>query len=289
MKQQKQQRIKLYTILSLLMISSFTACNKKEPSPERPIVKFGKDRSTLSKADEQLRFSEMTDDEIAEYREEQDRQYEDSAHVSEIVLENFDNTTDYTVDGADIIYNNRRFIGLNACLDRIEYPSTRETMINFLIKSFDDGTEDVECFCMSDRDYINEDEAGSVPLSYSLAELEGYTDLASVYGEDAYWSLELSTSQTRGIIYGCSKYILLRDKDGLIVNMEDLRNFRVGTTSTNESMTDGASEEDAGESMTEGASEIPDESTEGVSITDSESIDEDTNESAVEPTEVVSD
>lgn len=75
-----------------------------------------------------------------------------------VTLVGEDNSTDYEVQGDNIIYNGRTFTNLNSVIDRISTAYSRNTVVNWILKCFDYSADEVVIMYVSRYDEVGEDE-----------------------------------------------------------------------------------------------------------------------------------
>lgn len=275
--------------LSLISMICLYGCKESQESGDttgesKPSINtFVADNNTISVKEEAEKFSKLPEDEMQAYREEIARLEKENSYLSELKITGEDNQIDYEVSGDDIIYNNRVFENLNACVDNMEYTLSRESMINMLVKSFDNNTDRVVCTISNDKVDRAVEEASILAdpnyestmtyLEDILYEFNGYSDIVNRHnGEKAFWMLSMESQNSVGHIYGSSTYMLCRSKQDITINLDELAEFKI--TEPGESMTENGSEtgtESESGNEVESETESENESIENESETSTES------------------
>lgn len=211
----------------------------------RPYQTFSKDANTVASKDEAEKFSSLSNSEMEEYRKKMYELEVENSYVSELIITGSNDELDYEVSGDDIIYDGRVFKDLNRCIDEIEFKISRTSMINMIVKSFDNYKNTVYCDVTNDKIYRESDERLALaggddyeqePTYYledALHELNGYDEVVSRHnGEGAFWMLEMHSEYSDGHIYGSSSYMLCHGKEPVTINLDELSKFNITGTAT---------------------------------------------------------
>lgn len=169
--------------------------------------------------------------------------------ASEIKLIGSDTSTNYIIDGTDIVYNNIRFKELYSLVNEIEYPYETNNLLNFIIKTFNSygNTEvTVELY----RDNMEDVEVsvdGGAPLTMhdSLSGYDGYIQISNKYNDVAVWNLSLYVGNKEHLasLYGCKSFILYNGTDTLEVDMTKFDSIKE-EVKTNETITNEIKQEE---------------------------------------------
>ena len=150
----------------------------------------------------------------------------DNPEIGEIIIEDTDNTHDYTIEGNNIIYNNIKYNNLYDIINNLDSPFDSNTFINFIIKNYSvPGESEVFCKVLKYNDTYS-DEADSVDISVDEL-FEGhlkYEQLKAKYNEPATWEINIYTygGKNNITICGCSRYVFLLNLDSdLSIKMQD--------------------------------------------------------------------
>lgn len=143
---------------------------------------------------------------------------QNNEHIGEIELNGSDGSMTYTVlDGTSVKYNGITFDGLYACINNINTKYDANTIINFIIKTYN-GTSKL-VYTDVETDELNTSSGDSVDFTID-DELEGYGQyeyIKSKYNNaPVTWKLTLTDSETMypTYIYGCETYMLMTGTNG---------------------------------------------------------------------------
>lgn len=175
-----------------------------------------------------------------------------SAAISEVTIENVDNSVNYEIVGNDIIYDGVTFHDLFSAVTAVKAPCDTNTFINFLVKCFDPmGTKDVYTYYDRDEDLVVEGDDVGAPMTTSetASELKGYQEIRDKYGVDVTWSLVLRTRDDSNSvsIYGCESYLTYQGMKPLTVDMSQFDTSVFGKTDTPETEEAQETEETTGD------------------------------------------
>lgn len=175
-----------------------------------------------------------------------------SAAISEITIENVDNSVNYEIVGNDIIYDGVTFHDLFPAVTAVKAPCDTNTFINFLVKCFDPmGLKDVYASYERDEDLVAEGEDVGAPMTTSetASELKGYQEIRDKYGADVTWSLGLRTQDNSNSvsIYGCESYLTYQSMKPLTVDMSQFDTSEFDKTDTPETEETQGTEETDGD------------------------------------------
>jgi hypothetical protein len=137
--------------------------------------------------------------------------------VGELAISNQDTSEDFEISGDDIIYNGITYKGLNEALNHMEYPTDRTTFINFILKTFNQTTNNVVyCNCVNDVEEDLKEDSTNLDIDVQLDESEVYRQIKAAHNnEPAIWTLSIWSDITAGSIYGCSEYLIYNGTDSL--------------------------------------------------------------------------
>lgn len=141
--------------------------------------------------------------------------------VGELILDNNDNSVDYQViNGSDVVYNGRTYRGLYGAATQLAMPYKSTTFINFVLKTYNTSANEIFVLYSSDLDKKEDD---VIVSAYSEAkDLLGYDKIASKYGEDINWYINIHErlNKNAATLYGCSKYIIYQgNSDNVTIDM----------------------------------------------------------------------
>jgi len=186
---------------------------------------------------------------------EDSENYDNIYSASEIQLTEQDNSIEYTIDNQDINYDDKVFIGLNDAINRLESPYDKNTLINFIIKTYKTDANQIYAIYSSDTELIDDegqDVGASITVHESLQSLNGYVDICNKYNDTAVWTITLLTENTEdvGYLHGCKSFIIYQGSEDKIIDMslyDTSTNNIEGIASEEEILT----EEEATETFTE--------------------------------------
>lgn len=237
-----------------VMMTMLTACSfegeqkvSEENTSFNP-VDFSIGSDTVSKKDEHIwkfqRENEQTVEstESVDYTEKTDG-YDSTEHVGELVLDGNDKSSDWKVDGDDIIYANRRYHELNLSVQKAQSPYDKNTMINFILKMYEAKENEIYTnfvdYSSTNTDEEIENEEGAENTNATIDELLSnsakYLELKEKYNDSATWVIEICTygGKNKAEIIGCKSFTCLVNTDEDVVI--DMNN---DATSSNESQDD---------------------------------------------------
>ena len=144
---------------------------------------------------------------------------EDNSGVIDIAELEITGTVDpskWTVDGDNVVYNDKTFKGLIPALNSIHTCFTTDELIAVIIKSAGDGTE----FSIMVPEVS--EEALSISDRYDGDQM--YTDVLTKYGEDLSWLLVINKEDYPvATMTGSSKYVIVEGTLGNItIDVSDL-------------------------------------------------------------------
>lgn len=211
-------------ILSLSVLGlGLTACEKshkavKYSESTYPINTFAIDEASVSVKYEN-NFYETSDDDY--YIPDDDYEVPDpSSNVEitehdggEIILQNEDTTTDYEIDGDNVIYKEHTYVNLASIVESINTPCDKNTFINFIVKTANKDTT-VSLSLITDQ-YVGTDTS---PFDICLAS-EAYKSIKEKYGTDVEWYISIEGGKG---IYGNGQFMFTVDtKEDIIIDMSE--------------------------------------------------------------------
>lgn len=209
-------------IVTLALTSLLCGCSNSQSISN--VKTFEKDNNTLRKDEfiqlqnmKQLPSEETTNNNvnIPEYNY-------DSEELGVITLLNSDNSTDFKIEGDNIIYNGITYEGLYKALNYIELPDgiSNATFINFILKIVKPQGTDIIVSYDSDKVVHSEDDT-NVSLSDLLDGIYKYDALVKEYGEHVTWEIQLFDTQYRSLLhmYGCNKYMFMMHASDMTYDM----------------------------------------------------------------------
>lgn len=213
------------TLMLITLMIGLTACSKNNDTSKINIIqtKFELNNKTISVFDykEPVIDTDNSKDEV-----DIPIIYNDTnTYVSEMILVGEDRSSEYIVDGEDIVYKDNRFIGLAAIIESLEQPYSKNNLINLIIKSYKYPKGDIYCRVEKDEasgDDIEDGVGSAITINDSLCEMNGYYQIVEKYQKGVSWRLFLGDSYNRSYInlYGCSDYLLYNGKGEATVYMD---------------------------------------------------------------------
>lgn len=237
--------MKIRKILCLIAMSVLlTACSfsgeqevKERDSSDFNPVDFSIGSDTVKKEDEHIWKFQRNSEQLAENSEsvdytEQTDGYDSAEHIGELVLNGNNTSSDWTVDGDDIVHANRRYYELNSSVQQAQSPYDKNTMINFILEMYEARENEVYTNYI---DYSNtstgeelENDDGSENTNMTIDELlEGsskYLELKEKYNDSATWVIEICTygGKNKAQIIGCKSFMCLMNTDeDIVIDMND--------------------------------------------------------------------
>lgn len=218
------KKICIVLMLTALLVG-VTACSKNSNTIETTIAqtKFELNNKTISVFD----YKEPVDT-SSNSKDDADIPipYNNTdTYVSEMILVGEDRSSEYIIDGEDIVYKDNRFIGLATIIESLEQPYSKNNLINLIIKSYKYPKGDIYCRLEKNENTSDDTEEGvgsSVTLSDMLYGMNGYYSVVEKYEKGVSWRLLVCDSYNRSYInlYGCSDYLLYNGKGEATVYMD---------------------------------------------------------------------
>lgn len=212
----RNKKLASLILVSTILLSGCGQTIKASDSDYIPQT-FYKDENTMRVADEKswlLDSYEQSNNDSASYNQnvtdEGLSNRPEDTEFGEIELIGEDATTPWEiVNNTDIVYKGTTFHDLYTCVNSIELPYTKETFINFILKTYETSELDVWTECRNDNEETIDD---IIKVSEVLEGTDGYIDLVNKYGQEVNWELKLfcTGGKNPGYIYGCSQYIMRR-------------------------------------------------------------------------------
>lgn len=237
-----KKNIKIASI-SLAGVMMFTGCNSSKNTESNNdslgIVRFGVDslserinRETSRLEDDtsenpydtvldsiaQTTSSTRKDNKTPEEVEETNRDTTDKT-FNELKITGKDTSKLYKKSGEDIIFNNVKYEGLASIVDTIEVPCDKRTFINFIVKTYNAESENVNI--IFSEDYSRTESSLSSTLDEEFREVwTGYSDILKKYGTPVMWLIRLDDGVSTSVLYGNKDYLIYKGKNGnLEINM----------------------------------------------------------------------
>ena len=213
-------------IVAMSLITLLCGCTNSQSNST--VKTFEKDDNTLTKeAASAWIVNESTTAKDENEGLEKDRHdngveiHERDNLVCELILDNNDNSVDYQViNGSDLVYNGRTYRGLYGAATQLAMPYKSTTFINFVLKTYNTSANEIFVLYSSDLDKKEDD---VIVSAYSEAkDLLGYDKIASKYGEDINWYINIHErlNKNAATLYGCSKYIIYQgNSDNVTIDM----------------------------------------------------------------------
>ena len=204
-------------------VCSITSCGISQTDKVYIPQQFDKDANTIRAKDEQVKI-ESEQQEIDNTSNENNTSYDTSANMSEVKINGTDETMNWTVENdTDIIYKGVRYKNLFSNLASIESPYDINTLINFIVKTYDASDSEINTTVDITNDNVSEDET-YISLDEELSFSEEYIKLCEKYNDKAVWQLTLESSSTFSTLVGCKSFVLMLNSSGAIeVNMDDFK------------------------------------------------------------------
>lgn len=193
----------ILVLIGLLMLSS---CGKKEQTvintPMYSVKEFNLSANTV-------KFSEVKPKSNNQNNGNGSSPVDTSSTVGEITFTGEDNSTNYEVQGDDIIFDYQKFVGLNKCIENITTDLNKTNIINFIVKTYRVKGIDTIYTVLGTIDYS--DEYGISP-DEELEQYDKYREIKAKYdGDPVTWTIHLADyyGKHSAMIYGSNKYILV--------------------------------------------------------------------------------
>ena len=211
--------IKLILICTMLITLICGCSDTNTRSVEYTPVKL--DTADIIKYEDlwQISYVRDTNDEVDEYNIIEPELF-DNMQLSELIIVGDDNSVDYQiVDESDIIYNNQRYIGLYTAILNCELPYNENTFINFIIKTYNTGSNIIYVSYSNSNDIVD-DECTDSNITDFLVEYDDYHRLYNEKGKYINWMLTLTSEDGKiGKLFGCDKYLAYYNDKNKIIDM----------------------------------------------------------------------
>lgn len=239
---------------SLLLCSCGTnnsgSANSSDNTEKRMIQTFERDNYTLKIGSDYVEVSSEQDTEEDETTKLSAHGYDTT--LAEITLVGDDNSVAYEiVDGTDIKYNGILFKNLYTNINSIDTNYNRNTLINFIIKTYNANSSLIYTFLTKDEIDAEDSDVQSTTLDELIDYVPNYQIAKNNHGEAVTWMLTLTDSETRSEVqmYGCNSYIILTS-DGNNTEV-DMTTYDSGVIKSETTGVDNVTEENTTESAEE--------------------------------------
>lgn len=199
---------KLITILSLICTSLLlSSCGTNNSSSSRIIKNFERDSYT-----KKISLSNYVSDDKTTIDNDNEYSGGYGDTLAEITLIGQDNSVTYDViDGADIKYKGLVFKNLYANIQKIDTNYDKNTLINFLIKTFESKSSLIYTVLTTNTVEGADSDIEAVTFDEMLSGVDRYSEVKHKYDEEVSWMLQFIDSESRREvqIFGAKSYILL--------------------------------------------------------------------------------